>query len=54
LQIETEGESFKILENEFMQFKADPPHSYMCVDEKMVSAIMQLSYRAYDQKGTVV
>lgn len=46
LQIEIEDKSFTILENEFLQFKADHPHRYICVGKKMASAIMQVSYLA--------
>lgn len=44
LQITIAGKSFTILENEFLQFKADHPHQYTCIGKKMASAIMQVSY----------
>ncbi|WP_459945357.1 cupin domain-containing protein [Desulfocastanea catecholica] len=43
LQIEIDDKSFRILENEFLQFKADHPPRYICLGKRMASAIMQIS-----------
>lgn len=44
LQITIEDKAFTILENEFLQFKADQAHEYRCLGERMAAAIMQVSY----------
>ncbi len=44
LQIRVDGKKFNINEDEFLQFQANCPHEYKCTGEKMVSAIMQISY----------
>ena len=44
LEISVDGKSFKINENEFLQFQANCPHEYKCVGKKMASAMMQISY----------
>ncbi|MBC2703691.1 MAG: helix-turn-helix transcriptional regulator [Desulfobacula sp.] len=44
LEINVDGKTFSINENEFLQFQANCPHDYKCIGKKMVSAIMQISY----------
>lgn len=44
LQITIAGTSFTIKENEFLQFKADQAHDYLCIGKTMTTAIMQVSY----------
>jgi len=44
LAIIVDGKKFEINENEFLQFQAGCPHEYQCIGEKMVSAILQISY----------
>lgn len=44
LEITVDGKSFKINENEFLQFQANCPHEYKCIGKIMASAIMQISY----------
>ena len=44
LEIIVDGKNFVVKENEFLQFKANCPHTYKCIGKKMVSAIMQISY----------
>lgn len=44
LEINVDGKTFSINENEFLQFQANFPHDYKCIGKKMVSAIMQISY----------
>lgn len=44
LGITVAGKRFEINENEFLKFQANCPHQYQCIGEKMVAAIMQISY----------
>lgn len=44
LQISVDGKHYEIKDHEFLQFQANCAHEYTCMGNKMVSAIMQISY----------
>lgn len=44
LKVEVEKQIFTVNEKEFLKFDASYPHIYKCVGDKMLEAILQLSY----------